>query len=208
MTSDGPAYPAPSRAVTQSEMPARPRTVQISFWLYVLTALLGLVGMILSISSYPALRATALEQVREQLAGQGQEDLLPAGTFETILDVSFGIGIAIGVVGILLYVLFGILAFRGANWARIVLTVLAGLSVLLTILGLATSAMPVSSDVPAAQLPVVPGAWVLSIAQQVSLVVATVLLWLPASNDWFRRMKEHRRARRDLALAPQAPPHA
>lgn len=208
MTSDGPAYPAPQGAGTQSEMPARPKTVQISFWLYILTALLGLVGMILSISIYPALRATALEQVREQLAAQGQEDVLPPGTFETILDVSFGIGIAIGVVGILLYVLFGIFAFRGANWARIVLTVLAGLSVLLTILGLATSAVPVSSDVPSAQLPVPPGSWVLSVAQQVSLVVATVLLWLATSNDWFRGVKEHRRARRELALAPRTPPSA
>ncbi|MDQ4137521.1 MAG: hypothetical protein M3116_01565 [Actinomycetota bacterium] len=203
MTNQGAASPTPYGTVTQSEVPARPKTVQVSFWLYILAAVLGLIGMILAISVYPALRETALEQVREQVAAQGQEDVLPPGTFETILDVSFGIGIAFGVVGVLLYVLFGIFAYRGANWARIVLTVLAGLSVVLTIVGLVTSAVPVSSEVPTAELPEVPGGWPLSIAQQLAIVLATVLLWLPASSEWFRRVKEHRRARREFAFGPE-----
>ncbi len=206
MTSPMPPSPPPYGSPVPSDAPARPRSVEISFWLYILTAVLGVVGAVLAFSTYPALRETALEEVRRELESQGQEDVLPPGTFETILDVSFGIGIAVGVVGILLYVLFGIFARNGANWARIVLTVLAGLSVVLTLIGLVTSAVPLASqNGPAMEVPAVPGSYAISIAQQVCLVVATVLLWLPASNQWFRQMKEYRRARRQFASGPGMP---
>ena len=179
--------------------PARPAIVETSFWLYVLAVLLNLVGTILAITAYPALRDAAAEQARRQLEEQGQDDVIPPGTFETIMDVTFGVGIAIGLIGVLLYVLFGIFARRGANWARIVLTVLAGLSLLMMLFGLAVSAVPLGSpELSGAEVPESPGAQAIGIAQQVCVVVATVLLWLPAPNAWFHRMGEHRRARRQL----------
>jgi hypothetical protein len=65
--------------------------------------------------------------------------------------------------------------------------------------GLALSAVPLGSpELSAAEVPEMPGGQALGIAQQVCVVVATVLLWLPAANAWFRRMGEHRRSRRQF----------
>ncbi|WP_246854144.1 hypothetical protein [Naasia sp. SYSU D00057] len=202
-----PHPPSPYGSAAPAEIPPRPRPVEIAFWLYILTAALGVVGLILSASTYPALRAQALEDAQRQLEQQGQEDVLPPGTIETIADSAFGVGIATGVIGILLYVLFAIFVRRGANWARIVMTVLAGLSILGTLFAIASLALPSVTGASGAAEPA-PGSELIGILQCLCLVAATVLIWLRPSNEWFRRVKEYRRARRDSAFGPTAPRQA
>jgi hypothetical protein len=198
-------YPASSMPYGFSAPPepaARPRLVEVAFWLYLVTAALGIVGVVLTIIGYGAVRAQAIDRARRELEAQGQGGVLPQGTFEGILDVAFGVGIALGIIGALLYVLFGIFVRRGANWARIVLTVFAGLAVLGALFTLLSLAVP---GIGAGAGAAAPGSRVLSVTSCLCLIAATVLVWQRPSNDWFRQVKEYRRFRRESGFGSSAP---
>jgi hypothetical protein len=83
------------------------------------------------------------------------------------------IGIVVGFLFIAVYGLFVWFAWKGRNWARIVLWVLAGLGIASGLAGLA-----VGSPLPFLSA--------LGVFQLLLLIAAAVLLALKPSNEWYR----------------------
>ncbi|UZJ25248.1 hypothetical protein RHODO2019_01750 [Rhodococcus antarcticus] len=113
----------------------RPSEVSTAFWLWVANMVVSLAGSVVAF-------ATIGDTVRAQLADQVRADpSLNQADVETIIRV----GVVVGVVFALLFValqLFFVFRMRsGRSWARIVLTVLGGLSVLLTVAGLGSASI-------------------------------------------------------------------
>jgi hypothetical protein len=108
----------------------RPSEVSTAFWLWVANVVVGLAGSVVAF-------ATIGDTVRAQLADQVRSDpTLKTADVETVIRVGVvvGAGFALLFVGLQLFVVFRLRS--GRSWARIVLTVLGGLSVLLTVAGL------------------------------------------------------------------------
>jgi cell division protein FtsW (lipid II flippase) len=130
---------------------ARPATVTASFYIWLVTILLGLVGAVLLFLLSGSAEVTA--------ATQGNEAVGAAALI-------FAAVIAIIVAAVQLIFVFQMNA--GKNWARIVLLVLAALQVLGVVAGGGTANW---------------ASW-LGLG---ATIVATVLMFLPASNPYFRR---------------------
>ncbi|MGH3835811.1 MAG: hypothetical protein ACRDSF_08915 [Pseudonocardiaceae bacterium] len=148
-----PAGPAPLRGT-------RPKEVEISFWLWIATVVLGVLGVVVMYIQIDLLRA---ELVNSLLA---QDSTVDRSTVERFATVGSVVAIVIGLVlvGAQLFLVF--LMRGGRNWARIVLAVLGGVVVLFGLLGLAAS--------------------VSGLLQLLLLVGAIVTMFLPAANAWFR----------------------
>jgi hypothetical protein len=133
---------------TTTTTTGRPGTVDGAFWLYLVAPIVGLVlGLVNLGTSVSAVSATAAN------AGVGHGAIVAAVV----------IGLVIDVVYLVAFIVIDVFFRRGANWARIVLTVLGALSIF-GIIGL--GAIPF-----------------------ILYAVAIVLSWLPASNAWFRSLK-------------------
>lgn len=148
--------------------PPAPSTVNAAFWLYIAGAALGLVSIIV---------ALVIGLVR--LQSGGFPDGLPTGTdvsptvLSTALAVGLALGLVVGLVSIAAYVVFAVLMRRGANWARIVLTVLSAVALVSGLVGLLVLNL-------------------LNLLVSVLVVVAAVLLWQRPSNAWFARAEPPR----------------
>ena len=138
-----------------------PQLVNISFWLLIASAAIFVISILMLISQLddPLLRSTFEDQVRGTTGGQdiSYDQLQPAivGTF-----------IAFAVIGTGLYLLVAFFVRKGKNWARILGTVFAALSVfgLFGIPSLATVGTLLG-------------------------IAAIVLLYLPASAPYFRKQQ-------------------
>jgi hypothetical protein len=151
---------------------APPQPVTTAYWLYVVGAIIGLVGAVivavlipLSISSATAATAQAL---RNQGAGA------PAQTTSFVI----GIAITVSVVSILLSIGYSIAMLllaprmrQGSNRARITLIVLAGLQIIGAF-----------------------GSYGVGAVHFLIVLAALILTVLPVSNDWFRSMRPVDRA--------------
>jgi hypothetical protein len=84
------------------------------------------------------------------------------------------VGVVFGLLLVAAYGMFVLLAWRGRNWARIVLWVLGGLGLAGSLLSVAGRGSPV---------PFLTG---ISAFQGLLLLVAVVTLALTPSNEWFR----------------------
>ena len=91
----------------------------------------------------------------------------------------------VGSITLLFLAAIAFLIAQGRNWARI-------LFLLLFIAGVPTM-YAVASELQA-RLSGRPGATALLVLQSLAQLVATILLFTPASNSWFRAAKAHRRA--------------
>lgn len=137
---------------SESISSARPGTVTAAFWLWIVEAVLSVIFGIVVVAVAAATPAVA------DLSGSQR-------------DSAVGVLIGVAVVFIVVAVVRGLIAFamrRGRNWARIVLTVLAALSIVATVLQGGGAG------------------WLLWLSV-VLAVVAVVLMFVPASNAWFRR---------------------
>ena len=133
---------------TTTTTTGRPGTVDAAFWLYLVAPIVGLVlGLVNLGTSIGAASATAAN----------------AGVGNGAVGAAVAIGLVIDVVYLVAFIVIDVFFRRGANWARIVLTVLGALSIF-GIIGL--GAIPF-----------------------VLYAIAIVLSWLPASNAWFRSLK-------------------
>lgn len=143
----------------------RPREVDVSFWLWIASVVIALISTALSLLQLDTLRAASLEA-----ASQGGAVLDPAAA-----EQAANIGVIVGVVVALLLVVaqlaLALLMRRGRNWARIVLAVLAALTVLLLPLSVPTSTGPILA---------------VTVIQTLLVLVATVYMFLPRANPWFR----------------------
>lgn len=104
-----------------------------------------------------------------------QLEVTPEGAVTTAVT-----GIALSGAGVLLSVFFAVWMLRGANWARMWITVLFGLGVIAQFL---------SAPDP------------VSVATGLVELVAVILLWLPTSNQFFRSVKQDRKNYRSRRLA-------
>jgi hypothetical protein len=168
-----PANGAPEPFGSPQDSPdvPRPKPVDTAFWLYLAAAALGIVGLLVSIASYGAVRDDALRQLSEQ----GQGGVLSAEAIDAVVTATFVVDSVFAVIFTAGYVILANLMRRGMNWARIVLTVLAGLAVF---------GILADSGIGALEF--------------VCLAAATVLVFLPASNAYFRAAAATRAARRTV----------
>lgn len=114
--------------------PARPKSVETAFMLWVINSALSLLGLVVTLLfDRDALRAAA----RTSLEGSG------TSFTEAQLDQAVNASLIFtGVVAVLFFALYLLFAFKmraGRNWARIVLTVLGGLSIVLNLVSLGTT---------------------------------------------------------------------
>ncbi len=138
---------------------ARPRQVEIAFWLTLAAALVGVGGILISLASYPINREATLDALERS----NPNNLTEADVDEflrTLLTVSLTVGVAL----IVAAVVCGIYVRRGAPWARIALTILAALSF-----------FGVFSP------------WGTGFLQFIFLTIAALLTWQGDASPWFRR---------------------
>ncbi|MFJ3393773.1 hypothetical protein [Leifsonia aquatica] len=123
-----------------------PRIVVASFWIWIASAVLGLLSFFLG---------------------------LPALLDNPAVNTATGPGIVIGsiagaVIGALIRVFLGLFLLRGANWSRIVLTIIG----VIVLLGLVATIL--TGDL-------------IGLLSGIAVVVAAVLMWLPSARSHFRR---------------------
>jgi hypothetical protein len=153
------AAPEPVAAPT-----ATPTTVTTAFWLYVASAVLSVIGGIITIATVGNSRAAILQQI------QTNGTNLRGESVDTVVNAAIGVAIGFSVVTLIFwaitFVLFAFFMRRGANWARIVLTVLTALSLLNILTAFGVGAL-----------------------QVVLAIVAVVLMWLRPSSAWFAAVR-------------------
>src|SRR3954447_22920603 len=141
---------------------AVPSTVNAAFGLYLAGAAVGLVSVVVG----------AALGIRRIQSGDIPGQVIPPGTdvspsvITTAIAVGIALGIAVGVLSIAAYVVFAVLMRRGANWARIVLTVLSGIALVSGLVGLLALNL-------------------LNLLVSALVAAAAVLLYAPASNAYF-----------------------
>ena len=165
---DAPEEEARSMSTLDSTAVTPPQPLKVAYWLYVVGAILGIIGAILLVVVLPASIATGQAELHRTLQGQSTNGV----------DVqAFATGAAVGgvIVSDVLTLAFSILTIvfarkmlRGKNWARIVLAVFAALQVFGV---LAISTFGVST------------------LHFVVVLIGLILSFLPTSNAWFRSMK-------------------
>lgn len=153
----------------QSGPPAqRPKEVDISFWLWVTSIVLGLVGLLFFVGQFDTIRDTVLDEVRRQAQRQGEtlneQELQSFASAALAVAVTFSLLFAAG------QLLLASLMRKGRNWARIVLAVLGGFIALSRLLSLGAE--------PG-------GPSVLAGVGLIVLIGAIVTMFLPAANPWF-----------------------
>jgi hypothetical protein len=158
-----PAYGAAPAAPVEAPT-GIPTTVNAAFWLYIASAVLSVIGGIVTVVGAGSNRAAALRQLANSnadLHGQSAEQVVNA-----VIAFAIGWSIVTLIFWAIVFVLFAFFLRRGANWARIVLTVLTALSL----------------------LNVIPG-FPFGLLQVLAAIVAVVLIWLRPSSAWFAAIK-------------------
>jgi len=154
-----PSYTAgPAAPVAAPSAPPQP--VNIAFWLYIASAVLSVISGIVTAIIVSGQR----DQFLESLRNSGVSDSGSA------VDAVIGFAIAWAVITLifwaLVFVLFAVFMRRGANWARIVLTVLTVVSLLNLLASFGIGAL-----------------------QVIASVVATVLIWLKPASAYFAAVR-------------------
>jgi hypothetical protein len=162
------AAAAPYGSAEPTVPAARPKLIDAAFWLYVAAGVLSLIALIVSFTQLDAARDAALRQLEQQ----GQGDVLPPEAVEGAMWVGAAIGVVFSLLFAAAYVVFAMLMRRGYGWARFVLGAFAVLGVLGVVGGFGLGAL-----------------------QFLCLAVATVLVFLPASNAYFRSTAQARGTR-------------
>lgn len=162
-----PTGPSPYGGPPPQERGPRPSSVDLAvklIWVMVAISLLSAVYTFLNLDSIvdQALQdAGVSETVDEELVRSG-----------AVVGAVIGLVISVG-----LYALLAVFIARGANWARIVYTVLAVLGILFSVFGLLTGASATAGPVLLTILGLV--SWALTI-------VVLLLLWKQESTAWFK----------------------
>jgi hypothetical protein len=164
-----PSYPSytaqpPAGGPVGQDTGRRPGIVDAAFWLYIASAVVGLIVALVGLT-----RLSTLQQTASQIAAQQSGNQVPEGAIQGAIIAGVVIGLVINVLYLAAVIVFAVFFRRGANWARIVLTVLTALTIF-SIIGL--------------------GAITFVLA-----LIAIILSWLPASNAWFRQVKLSREPR-------------
>ncbi|WP_159707181.1 hypothetical protein [Arthrobacter sp. 18067] len=134
-----------------------PQMVNIAFWLIVGAGAIWLISILIAMAALndPTMRS----MVEDQMAAGGAADV----RFEDVQGFIVGVMVVLGIIGAGLYALVAINVRKGRNWARILGTILAALSIF--------ALVPLSLATLSALLG----------------IAAIVLLYLPASAPYFRK---------------------
>lgn len=141
-----------------------PTTVNTAFWLYIASAVLSVIGGIVTIATASSGRAAIIRQLQTSnvnLHGQNIDTLASAA-----VGVAIGVSIVTLIFWAVVFVLFAFFMRRGANWARIVLLVL-------TVVSLVNFR---------------PG-FPFGLIQVIASIVAVILIFLRPSSAWFAAIK-------------------
>ncbi len=148
---------------------ARPTTVTYALYALLANLVLGLVGSILIFANRDAYLDQALRDAGLDPSSSAASD---------VIGSAYTIGAIIGLVFVALWAMFLWFAWKGHNWARIVIWVLGGLS----LFGIfAAFSSPVGLIV------------VLTVIQLLLILAAIVLLALKPSNEWYAYQGNARR---------------
>lgn len=161
-----PGYsPAPSAPTGHGAPPAmeRPTTVRAAIAAFLASLVLGLIASVVSFSDIDALIDQTL---------QATDD--PALT-QDIVRASILLGAILGLIIVALQLLFLWFAWQGRNWARIVLWVLGGFSVVFGLIGVAAGGGQTTGFLTS-----------LGWFQLLLTAAGIVLLALKPSSDWYR----------------------
>jgi hypothetical protein len=167
--------PAPSAPGQQfpREAPERPTTVRVGIGAFLASFILGLVASLVQLSDLDGLVAQAVAAVDD-----------PAVT-EDVVRTGIVIGAVAGLLLTALQALFIWLAWNGRNWARTVLLVLGGLSVLFGLSALSGAGGGVAGSGFLDSL---------SVFSLLITLVGVVALALRPSSEWYRAMTARRQA--------------
>lgn len=158
-----PAAPPPSDLRQPAESYAPPREIVASFWCYIGGAVVVLLGGLLAIGE----KQTILDALRTANTTNATEAQLEAAANLVVI-----VAVVISVVLTGLYVLFAYKLKAGRNWARIVLTVLA----VLTLINLVSTR----------------GGSAVGYIGELAVIVGCVLSYLPNSSGYFAAIKASR----------------
>lgn len=166
-----PPYPAPPplpQPTYGGPVPTeRPLAVRAGLGGFVGAIVLGVISAVVTFLNWDVLIADQLSR----LSAQGHLD--PA-TLKASADLGLKVGVVAAILSVALYGLFVWFAWRGRNWARIVLWVLGGLGLLGGLVSLAGPGSPV---------PFLTG---LNLFRVLLELVGVVALALKPANEWFR----------------------
>jgi hypothetical protein len=160
LPSQPPAFTAAGVVPGTGDTVVPPRQVVIGFWLYIAAAVLSVISLIIALAGSGGAR----DAVAAQLTEQGVE--VSDSAINALIGASIGVSIFFAVVWTAAFVLFAFFMKRGANWARIVLTVITVLSLINLFSGFGLGAV-----------------------QVVASVIATVLIWLRPASEYFAAVK-------------------
>ncbi|GAB3673213.1 hypothetical protein GCM10028814_00700 [Angustibacter aerolatus] len=159
-TYSAPSYPQGGSAPAAPAGPP-PAPLALAVKLMYAGAALSVLGIVAGV--------TGTGSVRDRLEEQGT---LTSSAIDTAVSVTVVFAIVGGLIGVALWILMAVFNGRGAQWARIVATVLGGISVLSAV-SLLVQTVP-------------PFTLVVGLLQVVLAVVILVLLWRPASSAYYR----------------------
>ncbi|SFD93859.1 hypothetical protein SAMN04487819_105221 [Actinopolyspora alba] len=179
-------YAAPPVSAQEIEGPPRPKTIDISFWIAIVTPVLYLMLSVVSMVLQWNYMNRMLEEISDSSRAMS-DDML---RFAMMFGVVFGLIISVVLTGLWIFFAFKLRA--GRNWARITLTVFAGVWILNALSGMVTAAIPqtvqlpegsYTLEIPTAQL--VTG-YTQSILTLLAMIAFIVLVYLKQSNGFFR----------------------
>lgn len=155
--------------------PEPPLTVRAGIGAFVATVVLGLVASVVMYFNWDQILDEAIAQAGVGLTGSERE------TAQDVAEIVVQFSLVVGALFTAVYLLFVWFAWRGRNWARVVLWVLGGLSILSGFAGMGGGGTGVGY---------IDGlnvfSWLLTLA-------GVVLLALQPSNEWYRYMGWQRR---------------
>ena len=173
-----PSYPSPNYpggAGLPAE-PARPRTVDLAFWCWILTTVISLIGLVLTLTSSVWEDAVAAG-VRS--SGETRIDV------QSLVTVAKAILIVVFLISVAIYLLFAFKMRAGRNWARITLTVFGAFTIISSLTP-ATGSVTVNSETFSAGSRG-PG-WITAVV----VLAAIILMFVGESNKYFADSKAYR----------------
>jgi len=170
-----PHYPTDLGVFDAPPPAARPNAVNIAFLLLLASTALSIIGTVIAVVVSP----TDFSVPPATDEGLTPEQLAQVESITRIIMI-VGVVVALGFTAFLVVATFKMRL--GRNWARILLTIVGGASVVLTIV--ATVSLPALRTVGSAgDVVVLATSWV----QMAAIVAAIVLMFRPAANQYFRR---------------------
>jgi lysylphosphatidylglycerol synthetase-like protein (DUF2156 family) len=155
-----------SHPAAKATAPQAPRLIIIAYWLYIAAGVFSLVSLALTLAMANSLRP-AVRSALEGAHKSANEAAVGAALNGYLIN-----GAIFAIIWLVLFVVCAIFLRRGSNWARAVLTIV-------TIFSLVN----------------VFGGFLAGLAQVLAALVASVLVWLKPSSEFFREARDIRRGR-------------